>query len=68
MPASGGAATASQANTKVADGLGAYAEKVETPDQIAPAIRNGLAANKKGQPAVLEIMTKEEETIPTFWR
>ena len=53
---------------KVADGLGAYAEKVETPDQIGSAIRNGLAANKKGQPAVLEIMTKEEETIPRFWR
>ena len=53
---------------KVADGLGAYAERVETPDQVGPAIQRGLAATKKGQPAVLEMLTKEEETIPRYWR
>ena len=53
---------------KVADGLGAYAEKVDTPDHIGPAIRNAIAANKKGQPAVLEMITKEEETVPNYWR
>ena len=52
---------------KVADGLGAYAEKVDTPDQIAPAIRNALAANQQGRPAVLEMITKEEEAIPRYW-
>jgi thiamine pyrophosphate-dependent acetolactate synthase large subunit-like protein len=53
---------------KVAEGLGAYAERVETPDQVGPAIQRGLAATKKGQPAVLEMITKEEETIPRYWR
>ena len=53
---------------KVAEGLGAYAEKVDTPDRIAPAIRNAIAATRKGQPAVLEMITKEEETIPRYWR
>ena len=53
---------------KVAEGLGAYAERVDTPDQMGPAIRNGLAANAKGQPAVLEMITKEEEAIPRYWR
>ena len=53
---------------KVADGLGAYAEKVDTPDQIAPAIRNALEANQQGRPAVLEVITKEEEAIPRYWR
>ena len=53
---------------KVAEGLGAHAERVETPDQIAPAIRNAIAANKTGRPAVLEMITKEEEDIPRFWR
>lgn len=52
---------------KVAEGLGAYAEKVDRPDQIAQAIRNGVAANKKGRPAVLEMVTKEETNVPKFW-
>ena len=53
---------------KVADGLGAYAEKVETPDQIAASIQRALAANREGRPAVLEMITKAEETIPRYWR
>ena len=53
--------------TKVADGLGAYAEQVTTPDEVAPAIRRAIAANQKGRPAVLEIITKEEETVSRFW-
>ena len=53
---------------KVADGLGAYAERVDTPDKIAPAIRNAIAANRTGRPAVLEMITKEEVTVPHYWR
>lgn len=53
--------------TKVADGLGAYAERVATPDQIGKAIRRGIAANKEGRPALLEMMTKVEEEVPKFW-
>ena len=53
---------------KVGEGLGAYAEKVETPDKIAPAIRRAIAANQKGQPAVLEMITKHEENVPRYWR
>ena len=53
---------------KVAEGLGAHSQKVDTPDQIAAALRAAFEANKSGQPAVLEIITKEEETIPSYWR
>ena len=53
---------------KVAEGLGAYSERVETPDQVAPAIQRGLEANRSGKTAVLEMITKEEETIPRYWR
>ena len=51
---------------KIAEGLGAYAEKVETPDQVAPAFQRALAANKSGQPALVEILTKEEETVARY--
>ena len=53
---------------KVAEGLGAYAEKVEAPGEAAAAIQRALAANREGQPAVLEMMTKTEENIPRYWR
>ena len=53
---------------KVAEGLGAYAEKVEAPGEAAAAIQRALAANREGQPAVLEMMTKAEENIPRYWR
>ena len=53
---------------KVAEGLGAYTQRVDTPDQIAPAIRNAIAANQTGQPAVLEMITKAEEAIPSYLR
>ena len=52
---------------KVAEGLGAYSERVDTPDQVATAIRNGIAANQSGRPAVLEVITKEEQAVAKFW-
>ena len=53
--------------TKISEGLGAYAERVDTPDQIRPAIERGIAATRNGQPAVLEMMTKEEMAVPSYW-
>jgi thiamine pyrophosphate-dependent acetolactate synthase large subunit-like protein len=52
----------------IAEGLGAHAQKVETPDQLAPAINRAIAANKNGQPALIEVLTKEEETVSRFGR
>jgi thiamine pyrophosphate-dependent acetolactate synthase large subunit-like protein len=52
----------------VAEGLGAYAEQVRTPDQVAPAIRRALQANQNGQNAVLEMLTKEEGAVPKYWQ
>jgi acetolactate synthase-1/2/3 large subunit len=51
---------------QVAEGLGAYAEKVENPDDIAGAIQRALAANAEGKPALLEMKTKEEETTSKY--
>ena len=50
----------------VGEGLGAYAEKVATPDELAPAIKRAIAANNNGQSALLEVMTKVEETTAKY--
>ncbi len=52
---------------KIAEGLGAYAERVDTPDRLAPAIRKAIAITQTGRPALLEMITKEEETVPLYW-
>jgi acetolactate synthase-1/2/3 large subunit len=52
----------------VAEGLGVHAQRVATPDGLAPAIAHAIAANKNGQPALIEVLTKEEETVSRFGR
>jgi thiamine pyrophosphate-dependent acetolactate synthase large subunit-like protein len=51
---------------KVADGLGAFAQRVVTPAQMAPSIEKALAATRTGQPAVIEMITKEEEKVAQY--
>ena len=64
-----GAATGWAASTPRSQrGLGAYAERVDSPDEVSPAIRRALEATQNNQPAVLEMMTKEEENISRYWR
>ena len=53
--------------TKVAAGLGAYAERIEHPDEIVPAVQRAVAANALGQPAVLEIITVEDNKASNYW-
>src|SRR5205085_888538 len=40
--------------------LGGYGERVTAPDQIAAAIKRGIAATERGQPALLEFITAQE--------
>jgi thiamine pyrophosphate-dependent acetolactate synthase large subunit-like protein len=49
-----------------AKSLGAHGERITTPDQIAPAVKRALEVTSKGQPVLLEMITKEEETISTY--
>ena len=51
----------------VADGLGAWARRVDRPDQLAPTIAAALAANREGKPALIEAITKVEKNVPKFW-
>jgi thiamine pyrophosphate-dependent acetolactate synthase large subunit-like protein len=49
----------------MAAALGAYSERVEQPEDVVKAIERGRAATEAGQPAVLEMITKEEPIYPT---
>ena len=52
---------------RVAEGLGAHAQRVDTPDQVGPAIRSAIETTKTGQPALIEMITKEEVQVPKYW-
>ena len=50
--------------TAVAKGLGAYAEKVERPEDVKGAIERGVQATRDGRPVLLEMITREEPIFP----
>jgi acetolactate synthase-1/2/3 large subunit len=49
---------------RVAEGLGARAERVERADDVRGALERGIAATRAGQPAVLEMITGEDPVYP----
>src|SRR5262249_52638483 len=46
-----------------AKALGCYGERIETVSDIVPAIKRGIAATEKGQPALLEFITSKEVEV-----
>lgn len=47
--------------------MGGYGERVEKPGDIKPAIQRAIRANQEeGRPALLEFITSEEITFPSF--
>ncbi len=49
--------------TMFARALGCHAERVERPEDIAPALLRAIAATEAGQPALLEFITEQETKI-----
>jgi thiamine pyrophosphate-dependent acetolactate synthase large subunit-like protein len=47
----------------MARAFGGYGERVTEPEQIAAAIRRGVARTEAGQPALLEFITQQETNI-----
>ncbi|HVR28568.1 MAG TPA: thiamine pyrophosphate-requiring protein [Thermoanaerobaculia bacterium] len=50
----------------MARAFGGYGERVTEPDQIAPAIRRGIAETERGVPALIEFLTSKEIEYSTF--
>jgi acetolactate synthase-1/2/3 large subunit len=50
----------------MARAFGGYGERVTTPDQIAPAIRRGIAETERGNPALIEFLTSKEIEYSIF--
>ena len=46
--------------------LGAYGERIEKTGDIVGAIKRGIAATQKGQPALLEFITNKEVDVSKF--
>ena len=51
---------------KVAEGLGLYAEKIEKPQDIIPAIERAMKILDSGRPACLEMMTCVEPAFSAY--
>jgi thiamine pyrophosphate-dependent acetolactate synthase large subunit-like protein len=50
----------------MARAFGACGERVTEPDEIVPAIRRGIAATERGEPALLEFITSKEVAVSKF--
>jgi thiamine pyrophosphate-dependent acetolactate synthase large subunit-like protein len=46
--------------------FGGYGLRVTTPDEIVPAIKRGIEATERGQPALLEFITAKEVEVSKF--
>ncbi len=53
----------------VAEGLGAWSERVEHPDDLRPAFQRAIQATETGQPALVEVMIRPLPTpeLPDDW-
>jgi acetolactate synthase-1/2/3 large subunit len=51
----------------LARALGVQAERVEQPDELAPALSRALAHGAAGTPALVSVHTHEEPALSTFW-
>lgn len=50
----------------MAKAFGGYGERVTEPGEIVAAIKRGIEATEKGQPALIEFITDKEISISTF--
>ncbi len=52
--------------SKMAEAFGGYGERIESPNEIIPAIKRGIQKTEEGAPALLEFMTSKEVEVSRF--
>ena len=57
-----------QSTAKVAEALGIQSERVEEPDEVAPALKRALKANSSNKPYLLEIICSKYPVYPGWIR
>ncbi|MBN2334354.1 hypothetical protein JXL21_02260, partial [Candidatus Bathyarchaeota archaeon] len=57
-----------QSSAKVAEALGIHAERVEEPDEVAPAVKRALKVNKGDKPALIEVICSKHPVYPGWVR
>jgi acetolactate synthase-1/2/3 large subunit len=50
----------------MARAFGAHGERITEPTEIVPALRRGIAATGRGEPAPLEFITSKEVAVSKF--
>ena len=53
--------------SKAAEALGTYAERIDSPREVIPAIKRAIKITQEGRPAFLEMITKEEIPLSRYW-
>lgn len=48
---------------QMAQAFGGYGERIESPDEIIPAIKRGIQKTEEGVPALLEFLTSKEVDV-----
>jgi len=51
---------------RLAEALGAHGERVERPDDVAPALERASKVTMDGRPALLEVITRQEPVLSRF--
>lgn len=57
-----------QSSARVAEGLGIQSERVEEPDEVAPALKRALKVNSANKPALIEVICSKHPVYPGWIR
>jgi len=55
-----------QSYSKVAEGLGAYSERIDKPDELVPAFKRGIKSVDSGKAALIEVISTVFPKYPGF--
>jgi acetolactate synthase-1/2/3 large subunit len=57
-----------QSTAKIAEAIGIPGERIEDPDDVAPALKRALKANSSKKPYLLEVICSKHPVYPNWIR